>query len=54
MVIGTDVGVYIKSLQQANDLRRVLPSDNVTQVAMMERQHILLVLAGKEKTNRFK
>ncbi|KAI9488223.1 CNH domain-containing protein [Zychaea mexicana] len=47
IVIGTDVGVYIKSLQQASDIRRVLPSDNVTQVAMMERQHILLVLADK-------
>ncbi|KAI9253531.1 CNH domain-containing protein [Phascolomyces articulosus] len=47
IVIGTDVGVYIKSLSQSNDLRRVLPSDNVTQVLMMERQHILLVLADK-------
>ncbi|KAI8138328.1 CNH domain-containing protein [Fennellomyces sp. T-0311] len=47
IVIGTDVAVFIKSLQQPGELRRVLTCDNVTHMAIMERQHILLVLADK-------
>lgn len=46
LVIGTDIGVYVMTVGQ-NDASRVIICDNVTQVAIMERHHILLVLAGK-------
>lgn len=46
IVIGTDAGVFIKTEGQSS-VRPVLSCDNVTQVAVMERHHILLVLTDK-------
>lgn len=48
IVIGTDAGVFIKTEGQSS-VRPVLSCDNVTQVAVMERHHILLVLTGKRR-----
>ncbi|KAI9314751.1 CNH domain-containing protein [Dichotomocladium elegans] len=47
IVIGTDSGVYIKAEGNSSSVRRVLALENVTQAAVMERHHILLVLADK-------
>ncbi|KAI9305392.1 CNH domain-containing protein [Cunninghamella echinulata] len=46
VAIGTDAGVYFKTVNK-NDLRRVINCENVTQLAVMDKHHILLVLADK-------
>ncbi|KAF7730944.1 RHO1 GDP-GTP exchange protein 2 [Apophysomyces ossiformis] len=46
VAIGTDIGVYVKTVGE-NTARRVLSCENVTQLAVMEKHHILLVLTDK-------
>lgn len=46
VAIGTDAGVYFKTVNQ-NNLRRVINCENVTQLAVMDKHHILLVLADR-------
>ncbi|GAA5798902.1 hypothetical protein HPULCUR_004309 [Helicostylum pulchrum] len=46
IAVGTDTGVYFKSLHVLNT-RKVLSCENVTQLAVLEKYHILLVLADK-------
>ncbi|KAG0184514.1 RHO1 GDP-GTP exchange protein 2 [Apophysomyces sp. BC1034] len=46
VAIGTDVGVYVKTVGDST-ARRVLSCENVTQLAVMEKHHILLVLTDK-------
>ncbi|KAI9478501.1 MAG: CNH domain-containing protein [Benjaminiella poitrasii] len=48
LAIGTDTGVYIKSIDNHQTaIRRVLSTESVTQLAVLDKYHILLVLADK-------
>lgn len=44
LLVGTDNGVYIKSYD--GTVRRIITCEEVTQLAVLERHHILLILAG--------
>ncbi|KAG2232198.1 hypothetical protein INT48_004126 [Thamnidium elegans] len=46
IAVGTDTGVHFKSLHRLST-RKVLSCENVTQLAVLEKYHILLVLADK-------
>ncbi|KAI8637500.1 CNH domain-containing protein [Parasitella parasitica] len=46
LAVGTDTGIFFKDLNGHGN-RKVLSSDNVTQLAVLERFNILLVLADK-------
>ncbi|KAI7887930.1 CNH domain-containing protein [Mucor mucedo] len=46
IAVGTDTGVYFKSIDRVG-IRKVLSCENVTQLAILEEYHILLVLADK-------
>lgn len=46
MAVGTDTGIYFRSTDR-NGIHKVLSCENVTQLAVLEKYHILLVLAGK-------
>ncbi|KAI8384468.1 CNH domain-containing protein [Radiomyces spectabilis] len=46
VAIGTDIGVYFKTVGQSN-VRRVIACENVKQLAVLEKHHILLVLSEK-------
>lgn len=46
MVVGTDTGVYFKSYS-IQGIRKVLNCENVSQIAVLDKYHILLVLSGK-------
>lgn len=48
IAVGTDTGIYFKSIDRVG-IRKVLSCENVTQLALLEKYHILLVLAGKKK-----
>lgn len=49
IAVGTDTGIYFKSIDRVG-IRKVLSCENVTQLALLEKYHILLVLAGKKKS----
>lgn len=44
LLVGTDNGVYIKSYD--GTVRRIITCEEVTQLAILERYHILLILSG--------
>ncbi|KAI8973277.1 CNH domain-containing protein [Mycotypha africana] len=46
LAVGTDTGVYLKSFDSPG-IKRVLSSETVTQLAVLDKCHILLVLADK-------
>ncbi|KAL9560055.1 hypothetical protein MBANPS3_000120 [Mucor bainieri] len=46
LAVGTDTGIYFKSLD-GHGLKRALSSENVTQLAVLDKYNILLVLADK-------
>ncbi|CEI92519.1 hypothetical protein RMCBS344292_06775 [Rhizopus microsporus] len=45
LLVGTDNGVYIKNYD--GTVRRIITCEEVTQLAILERYHILLILAAK-------
>lgn len=46
MAVGTDTGVYFKAYG-VQGIRKVLNCENVSQIEVLEKYHILLVLSGK-------
>ncbi|KAL0142361.1 CNH domain-containing protein [Mucor lusitanicus] len=46
LAVGTDTGIYFKAFD-GHGIKRVLSSENVTQLAMLDKYNILLVLADK-------
>ncbi|KAI8338661.1 Dbl homology domain-containing protein [Chlamydoabsidia padenii] len=46
MLVGTDMGVYIRAGNEEDDMKRVIPLDKITQIEVMEESQ-LLVLADK-------
>jgi hypothetical protein len=44
--VGTDTGIYFKAFD-GHGITRVLSSENITQLAVLDKFNILLVLAGK-------
>lgn len=46
IAVGTNMGVYVGVEGDANSIRQVLALSDVTQMAVLEEQHILVVLAG--------
>ncbi|CEP19085.1 hypothetical protein [Parasitella parasitica] len=47
IAIGTENGVFFKTEGQDNSVRRIIQCDNVIQLAIMEKYHILIVLTEK-------
>lgn len=45
LAVGTDTGIYFKAFNR-HGITKVLSSENVTQLAVLDRYNILLVLAG--------
>lgn len=54
IAIGTDNGVFFKTEGQDNSVRRIIQSESVVQLAVMEKYHILIVLTGKLGENRMR
>lgn len=52
IAVGTELGVFFKSTDRDGSIRKVLSSENVTQLAVLENFHILLVLSGKSDESR--
>ncbi|KAI8380251.1 CNH domain-containing protein [Blakeslea trispora] len=46
LVVGTDTGVYIITIKN-NAIKKVLSTENVMQISILEKYHILIVLADK-------
>lgn len=44
--MGTDTGIYFKAFD-GHGITRVLSSENITQLAVLDKFNILLVLAGE-------
>lgn len=49
VAIGTETGVWMGIEGDTNNLRKVLPTDYVTQIGVLEEYHVFLVLSGKEE-----
>ncbi|EPB91562.1 hypothetical protein HMPREF1544_01484 [Mucor circinelloides 1006PhL] len=49
LAVGTDTGIYFKAFD-GHGIKRVLASENVTQLAVLDKYNILLVLAGNNNT----
>lgn len=45
MAVGTDTGIYFRSIERSG-IYKALSCENVTQLAVLEKYHILLVLSG--------
>jgi hypothetical protein len=46
IAIGTDNGVFLKTENQDSSVRRIIQTETVIQLAVMEKHHILIVLTG--------
>lgn len=49
VAIGTETGVWMGIEGDTNNLRKVLPTDYVTQIGVLEEYHVFLVLSGKKE-----
>lgn len=52
VAIGTETGVWMGIEGDTNNLCKVLPTDYVTQIGVLEEYHVFLVLSGKERQIR--